>query len=435
MPTSLFAMKTACNRWLQDRRPSRRVVRALLALMVIAAVASASFPARAQESEGSDEAFDMGMSMLSRRGIEKYASILHLDDDQKQAAQALFDGYIEAMRDMGKDLQASMKAMQEKMTETQDYSAYQKEMGPKMKEFQERSERLQNGFFDDLKSFLTEAQAARWPRLERYRLREELMQMGMVSGSGVDLTMVADKLKIDPESSPALAEQFDRYEMEVDKPLQALKAAAKEMQDDAYDNMADFDPAHPEAMMERYKKMMERLMVPARQVRDLNRQYERLIVPLLPAETASKFESEFNLRSFPRVYRKSHAAKALAAAEKFSDLTEDQRENLANIRAAYERDLAPANAKWAAEIETQENADGGAFMQMAMSGMGGGDPNDPVAQARKARRELDDQTRERIVAALNEDQRSRLPEKGSTADNPWEDFQPVTDEDSDDEGQ
>jgi hypothetical protein len=189
------------------------------------------------------------------------------------------------------------------------------------------------------------------------------------------------------------------------------------------------------AMMEKAQKMMEALMVPARQVRDINRQYERLIVPLLAPEVAGKFDAEFKLRSFPSVYRKTHATKALAAAEGFADLTDEQRQNLANIRQAYERDLTPANEKWASEVEAKENQSGGSIMQTWMNGMGGDDAKDPLAQARKARHELDDQARDRILAVLTEDQRSRLPEKGPTADNPWEDLQALQKDEDEDPGQ
>lgn len=410
-------------------------VRWLMLVCLLVALAVVETPARAQGGDATADAMDMGMNMLSRRGTVKYAAILKLDEDQKAAANALFEGYVEGVRDLTKDLQASMKQMQEKMAQTQDFTAYQKEFAPKMKEFQERQERLQTGFFEDLKSLLTKDQLERWPRLERYRLREELMQMGLVSGSAVDLTLIADKLKIEPESDPSLAEPFERYEVEVDKPLGVLKQESTEMQDEAMKGMADFDPSNPQAMMDKYQKMMERLMVPARQIRDINRQYERLIVPLLSPELGARFDAEFKLRSFPSVYRKSHAAKALAAVEGFSDLTEEQRQNLANIKAAYDRDVSAANEKWASEIEVKENSSGGNLMQVMMTSMGQGDPNDPVTQARKARRELDDQTRERVVAVLTEDQRSRLPEKGPTADNPWEDFQAMQQEEEEDPGQ
>lgn len=419
----------------EARRPRRsgRALRPLLiaiAAMLLGLLAPRGWAQQLDPQDvPADDAFEMGMNALSRRGIEKYATILKLDDDQKEATRALFDGYIESVRAVSKEIQAFMQELGTKVAETQDYTAYQKEMGPKMKEYQARMEKLQEGFFGDVKSLLREDQAAQWPRLERYRLREELMQMGLVSGSGVDLIAIADKLKIDTDADPALHEQFERYELEVDKPLGVLKQASKEMQEKAFDGMADFDPANPEAMMENYRKMMERLMVPARQVRDLNRQFERLIVPLLPPEQGEKFDSEFKFRSFPRVYRKSHVTRALAAAEGFSDLTADQRKSLEEIGQAYKRDAGPANDKWASELESKENASGGAIMQMWMDGMGGDDASDPVAQARKARREIDDRARERILAVLTEDQRSRLPAKGATPDNPWEDFQALQQED------
>jgi hypothetical protein len=380
-----------------------------------------------------DDPWGMGLDAISRRGSEKYAQILRLDADQKEAAGMLFEGYMEGLRETTKSFQASMESMQSKMQEG-DFSAYQKEMPALMKKYQESMERLQTGFFDDLRSLLTDAQAERWPKLERYRRREELMQYGFISGAAADLVAIADRLKLDPESNPTLAEPFEQYEVDVDKPLLALKQATEEMQEQQMEAMEDFDPGNPADMMEQAQKMMEILMGHARTVRDINRQHERLIVALLPPEQAAEFRREFNVRSFPSVYRKSHATKAIAAAEKFGDLTEEQRQALAGVRSAYERDAAPLNDKWANEIEKKDNSSaGGVFDQMWMGGMN--DDDDPVTLARKSRRELDDQTRDRVVAILTEDQRARLPEKGHVPDNPWEQFQPYEEEEDEEPGQ
>jgi hypothetical protein len=158
------------------------------------------------------------------------------------------------------------------------------------------------------------------------------------------------------------------------------------------------------ALGEIFKRMQEI----ERPVRDLNKTHARRIADLLPEEKRAAFNDEFKRRAFPRVYRESAAEKAIAAAEKLADLTAEQKQSIADLKAQYERDAAPINARWAEAIQDRDEK-GFNPMDMFMPG-GGGEKENPVAEQRKARRELDRATRKKLEGALSESQIAKLPE-------------------------
>jgi hypothetical protein len=147
----------------------------------------------------------------------------------------------------------------------------------------------------------------------------------------------------------------------------------------------------------------------AKAVRDVNRKHARLMTALLSEDTVPKIEFEIRKRSYPRVYGKSYVLKVLTTALGFTDLDQSQKDQLAAIKSAYERDVAPLNDKWSAAIEEEESKNNDPFA--AMYGWMGRDNDSPVGKARKARRDLDTKTQERITALLKDDQKTRLPEK------------------------
>jgi hypothetical protein len=155
-------------------------------------------------------------------------------------------------------------------------------------------------------------------------------------------------------------------------------------------------------------------------VRDVNERYARLIAAAVPADRKADFEQRVRKATYPMVYREPYAAKAVDAALAFDDLTAEQKESLASVKTAYQRDLATANEQWAAAVNQEEKDGGGdpfmGFGRMVPGG-GGDDKPSPVEEAKKARRELDRATLDKIKTILTESQQDRLPER--EVENPW----------------
>lgn len=384
-------------------RRSLRALSRVLAAMAI--VAWAPSPASAQWAEFDESAFEAFSVPLTRASFDRYAALLSLDEDQTELGKALLDGFVEGHRAAVNDIKKIMRDAQEKAREG-DFSAYT-DMGSSMQGIQGRIETLEKSFFADLKALLTPEQQEKWPRVERMRLREQGLRFGFVSGAGVDVIRLVEGLKIDASSSE-LREALDRYELDVDRVLQDMKRLEREMQgDQAAGGMPD---------MEKIGQSMRRMMELGRDIRDVNRTAVRQIEPLLPEEKRAELTKEFQRRAYPRVYRESHADKCLKALAGFSDLTSEQKTRLDDVRAVHARDAAAANERWVTAIDERDNRQDGSFMEISMEiaaemGQIPGDPDSPVGQARKSRRQVDDATLEKINGILTEDQKKRLPEK------------------------
>jgi hypothetical protein len=167
-------------------------------------------------------------------------------------------------------------------------------------------------------------------------------------------------------------------------------------------------------MMAKAKEIMKQALDLSKGMRDVNRQYARTIEPLLPEDQRPKFEAEISRRSFPRIYRETYTSKALSAAAGFSDLSADQKSQIAAMKSEYAHELEAANKKWASATADREDKTGGQLMEM-MDMWGGGGGNEDVKEAankaRDDRKDLDKRYKEKLLALLTEDQKGRLPEE------------------------
>jgi hypothetical protein len=343
-------------------------------------------------------------SPITRRSITKYAEILNLDEDQKAAALALHDGYMEGVRAVQADMQKTFKEMQEKFSDTMDASVW-RDAGKVFKPLQERTEALEKQYFADLQALLTDAQAERFPSVERARRRETQMRFSMVAGVRVDLFELASNLKLDQNED--VKQLLASYEVDLDRALVVRESGSKEMEAEGEkisEQAANMDFA---AMNQSMNKMFKRLKELERPVREVNKTYARRMMSVLDEETGQKFDREFRRRGFPRIYKESHADKEFAAALGLEDLDERQRRELSQLQAGYLRERAAADQKWAAAVEEHDDKGEVNFMMF----MGGGNQDNPVIEPRKNRRDLDRRTSEKIRSLLNEEQVAKLPKE------------------------
>jgi Spy/CpxP family protein refolding chaperone len=386
----------------------------LLALMVVL-LGWAAPPARAQMGMGMDAA-DFSVP-VNRRSLEDYVRILSLNGEQKDALKSLYEGYMAAHAEAMKEMRKTMQEAQEKAADTGDFRVFQKELPKKMRAVGERVEQNEKNFYEDSKALLTGEQQESWPKVERHRRREKGLRFGFISGQSVDLVRVVNALKLDPASVPGLADQIDRYEADMDRAIVAFERFGKD-QEKRQEEFADFDMSKMGEMMAKAKEMMKQALEIGKGMRDVNRQYARTIKPLLPEEQRPKFDAEFNRRAYPRIYRESYVSRALGSASGFADLTAEQRSQISEMKAEYQRELASANRAWALATEAREEKTGGQFMEM-MDMMGGGGANQDVKDvANKAhddRKELDRRFKEKLLALLTEEQKGRLPEEKKEA--------------------
>jgi hypothetical protein len=377
------------------------------AALAVALPTSEAVAQRVTVRAGAGPMGGMGGMDVTTRSIEAYGRLLGMDKDQLEAAKVLHEGYQEANRVLGEELQQKFTKAQEKMQE-QDFQGFQQDMMAAAREGEARRRSIEQQFFADLRAMLTPEQDEKWPRVERHRRREQIMRVPVASGAGADLIAVYERAtRGTPQAEPSgeVAAMLERYEVDVDKPLAELKRFTEEeqrkmMEDGGRQMMPDFN---------RIQEMMKQTFERGAAVRDVNRDYARRIAPMLEGDVRTRFEEEFARRSFPRVYRPAHVMTMMRAAQGFEDLTPEQKDSLDAVLASYRRDAAGLNEAWAKAIEEQEAKSGGTMGVMMAGFMGGGEGAQAVADARKARRDLDAASEARLREILSDAQEQRLP--------------------------
>jgi hypothetical protein len=362
--------------------------------------------------------------------LKSYGKMLGLDASQKEAIEALHQGYLSQHQALMKEMQDKMKEVQEKFNETKDFTVWQKDLPTAMKTLTEKMEGQEKEFFDDFKAMLSDEQAGGWSGIERHRRREKNLKFGLMAGESVDLVRVAERSGLNVDTPGEVREAIQSYEAEMDKVLVAKEKFAKEVQAEMGDG-SDMNKA-----MENAQKMMKAVREIGRQQRSINKDYSGRVHRALPEGEAAKFLAEYRKAAFPRVYRQPATLEAIQAAEGMDDLDTAQKQTVSAIREQYERELAAANEKWASAVEANDDAIGDDPMAMARLFMPGQNDQGPLGDAKKARRELDERTRERLSAALNPKQREKLPKTPSKHETDGSDGQfEVSVEASDDGGE
>ncbi len=404
------------NRPTHQSKPRRLLSRFLAlsapALAVAVGTVSAlalSAPAHAQGSavrsiRGGPGPGSGGGPEISKRSVDRYASLLGLDPTQREAAAALQQAYSENAQKNAQEMQDAIKAVQDDAGEG-DHSAVLEKLPQIMGKHSEKRAALQKGFLDDLRSLLTPKQEESWPKLERLRRREGMGGgMNPVSGSSIDLTELLPKLKLPDAEVAKLDDTLEQYQQDLDKALIERDKARRERDGGQTSGVRmEFD-------MESIKARNAEERDAAIKIRDLNRQFARRLGALLSDESRAKLDEEFKKRSFRQIFKEPYPAKAINAALKFDDLDANQKKALLAEQEAYNREVASLNDKWMQALDKAETEGktGGMF---GLPGMG--NESEELAAARKARRELDEKTSQRVKTALNEKQREKLPKKNN----------------------
>lgn len=356
-----------------------------------------------------------GASVITSRDLRKWSTILGLSSDQMDAAKTLHEAYREAHGAETKAMMDVMREAQSDFMETQDTSAF-KDVAGKSAAIGERITALDRQFMDDIKSLLDARQSELWPKVERHNRRVKSLPGGMLSGEAANLITVVEDLKIS-EPTPELKDAIEQYELDLDKAIVERDTRRKALEKQSQELMKDFDPTKMD--IGKMRAIMQDTRKAGVPVRDVNLRHSRLLASAIPADLKPDFDTRIRRALYPRIYRESHPDKSFKAALAFDDLTAEQRDAVTRLADAYTRDLSALNDRWAAAVAEEERDGGGdPFMGFGRFVPGAsGDETWPTDEPKKARRELDNSTIEKLKAALTPEQSDRLPKR--EVDNPW----------------
>jgi hypothetical protein len=171
------------------------------------------------------------------------------------------------------------------------------------------------------------------------------------------------------------------------------------------------DAQNPEAIA-RAQRMLTTARDASVRVRDTNRRYARQVMEALPEDQRPAFERSIKQASFPGIYRATRSSRELTAAAGFADADAPQRQAIAELTASYNRQLETLNDELATATEQNEMSMTVERMvrRFGRGGGGGGGDEDPTADVREKRRELDRSTSESLRKLLTAEQIDRLPQ-------------------------
>lgn len=336
------------------------------------------------------------MPSISSRNLDKYADMLEMTQEQRDAAKALFEGYDGQNRRAREDMQSRMEKVREKFQESRDPAVWQ-DMREEFTKFRTSRQKAEESFTSDLKAILTPAQIEKWPAVERATRRDTTLRRGLMSGERVDLFEIVNGLKLEGEAKNEVQTALTDYDTELDRALLTRNAVYDE-------GMEKMGEARQNGNMEAIEEMMKKGREASTRVRDVNKRFARTIADLLPEEQKAAFELEVKKASYPDVYRPTQAQRALESAKGFSGLTDEQKEQIEALTQSYSRSLSQANDRLAAAItENEEKVTAADMMARFRGGQEG-----PVADLRQQRREHSEKAVEDLKKILGPEMSEKL---------------------------
>lgn len=378
---------------------------------LVAAVMMASGPATGQGDRGDFGGRGGGFGGLGgfagfeqpigTRDVQQFERILGLTEEQKLLVDALFEGYAEQVRDQQRKMRDAFSGMRERLREGD--ATLREEVQNQMAAIREEGKRIEASFLADVRSVLTEAQTAAWPKVEMTLRRERTLRRGLMSGERVNVIRLIDEADLGEDVRAAISPTLEQYEVDLDRALVERNRFQEEAMEAARELMQSGDFAAIDDLFSRGREF-------SRRVRDVNRRYARQIISMLPEEKQAEVEQAFKAESFPEAYRPTFAARRLESALGLADLTAEQKEAIESLRSSFTQKMSQLNDRLAKAIE--EGEESFSVRQMFDRGGNRGErPPRPGDDVRTERRALDEATTESLTKILTPEQVKRLPER------------------------
>lgn len=352
---------------------------------------------------------------ISTKDFDRYAKALGLSADQRESGLTLLEAMQEEYAVEAKRGREAFDALRQEFQSSRDPSVFAGKMPELMRSLRDKRTTLESSFLSDLRTLVPESQADRWASFERMRRRDgSVDRRGALGGEAVDLLRLVDELGLSGQAPAGAGTVLDQYEMELDRALVARDAALEKVE--AMMGQGGFAALRELARNEEFTKRREEVHAARLKVRETNRRSERQLEAALGEAEATRLREAFQRASYPQVYRESFAQESLEAAERFDDLSAEQRAALGALRESFDREVGAANERLIAAIDkADESADaaggfefGGGERRVRIAD-GDGASGNPSSEAREARRGVETRFLENLRSLLSDGQRERLP--------------------------
>jgi hypothetical protein len=362
---------------------------------------------------------------VTKADFKMFIKILALDKDQTEAAETVYAQRLENYEAKGKPMQELMVKAFKDLGESIGRGEGPKdpenveELKKAALEIQAEREAMAKGVMEDLKSLATTAQLEQWPKVEMAERRNVLMRsqvLMMAPGSLVDVRAtiegtLAKKGMEQPgelqakhvvqalESLDFALDELARIVAPLDSKMRAIGMNNKPTEEETQDMM----------------KMMGEASQVAERVRKANEIAVNAIASVLPDATKAAFMEDFNARAYPAIYRVMHSERLLEAASAMTDLTDEQREKIKQMREEHTakfKELRPKAVERMIEQQSVQSELMGAKDDDArMKAMDRMNKLYSSENPRDKMREADKEIVKQVRGLLTDAQREKLPKR------------------------
>ncbi len=411
----VYALREGALSWAHtegtDTMVRNQMHRAMLTVVVglAMAVAAQAQPGRGPGGPGGPFGGGGGPPVTTAQ-LERYAKVLGLTADQREAAKALVEGAEKQSREAGEKMREEFRKAREAEENGGGGGGPPEGMRERMDKMRTERENLEKATLSDIKSILTPEQEKLWPSVERMRRREAVGRQGMISGERVDLLEIAERQEWAAEVKAKAKPVLEAYEMDLDRALVQREEVYRDGMGAVREKMRDGDEAGAQAIMDRGRQASQR-------VRDVNKKYARELEEILPDAGKQALRGAVLRASFPRIYNPRLAERQLEAAGKLKGLDTAQAEQIKALSEKSGRDYKALRDKLVAATEDAENNLKVGDMRQRFRG-GGGDEEGVMGDLNRERRQLDRGVEAKLKEILKPEQMKELPSEQDEEDGP-----------------
>ncbi|MDI9410959.1 MAG: hypothetical protein QM519_05425 [Bacteroidia bacterium] len=375
--------------------------------LLAVAVAAASFSvtqthAQLAREAGFNEIFSTD---LLPRDVALFVDFLGLEDWQKPVLEALLTDYQSEYRAGEQGLRDRLTAMKDQLAGANDASALALLMKP-IEDWKTEKVAMKQRFLDDVKSQLSDAQLERWPSLERALRREKQLPQGRLSGEKTDLVIVMRQMDVPLDVRTNAKDAIDAYETALDA---ALERRAKQQEISGpiiRKSMAERDPAT--GLVETERVVAMRVVV-----RDVTDAHIEALATAFGADWGPKFRERALRDAYPLACRTPPLDPFFENVLAIEGLSEEQITQINDLRSRFSQSMSDLQGRFVTKIRETEPGRLTEDARLAADAA----RNVPVAKGEQEpykdliaeRDRLVDDTRTRVLALLNEDQKAKIP--------------------------
>lgn len=424
-----------------------RLRKALMSCCQLAFLLVISASALAQGTSGSFP------DPISTRELERYCDRLSMSDQQRQGIGLNHDQYLEAFRVLrdgpieeflgengaGTGFSLNFRSDRKELEKT----------ARKREDLFNRIRTLDNRFFDQIQTVLTDEQLAHMSRVrqarQRVRHRSGLTRMAgaMNPGASVDLSELYDDLDLLLKDFEATDPILWQYERNLTAAVRELFEKSSGLQIDIQKNMEaeGFDGNSPPssreereryfgAIMRAFNTLNARLSELSAEISELNIRNLNMIAQMLPRDAAWQFRNEYYDRAYPGLPSgRGAAGRRFDIIEKMKDITAAQRQEIDEAETQFLDELGRLTKRMVEHVDTNRPQRGGIMVRFSSSG------EDEQAEKKRERYEaklddlrerrtgLIDQTVDRLSAILGEEMTQQLDRRIAAVEPEHEDVE------------